>query len=118
MSREQVDRSLQKSSATPLDLPTDGVHTSIMKYATLQSFAGQRASIGRIVVISVAGSEGLPRIRAGLIAAIDPALDAPRILDLRCPEQEPSAGWAFCATLTPAEAEAIPAGSWTWPPRI
>lgn len=96
------------------------------KYVTDQKFAGQRASVGRVVILAAKkhdGSKGVC-LRAGMIIAISSKGDRPYIHDIAagtCDWKEPA--WTFFdlasqpgIPISPiAEAESMPIGSWTWP---
>lgn len=95
------------------------------KYATDQKFAGQRASVGRVVLLAAKkhdGSEGVC-LRAGMIIAISSKDDRPYIHDVAagtCDWKEPA--WTFFNVHQSASDEEtlalMPIGSWTWPPRV
>jgi len=79
-----------------------------MKYATNQFFNGQRASLGRVAIICVLDGYGEPELRPALIEVIGED-DAPRFAvgPLR-----------FHSAASAADVEAMPPGTWTWPPRV
>jgi hypothetical protein len=98
------------------------------KYVTKQYFGGQRASVGRVVVLATDKHDGKPGIclRAGVIRAISSSKDMPYIaahdsLNLPTTVDHVSPGdheWKFVETRTEAEVEAMLIGSWTWPVRV
>lgn len=106
------------------------------KYATTQSFGGQRASVGRAVILSRVPHDGRRGVClvAGTIHAISSSKDMPYIApidrgssggrrdaewqDDAMRSGDPSLRWRFCETQTEADVEAMPLGSWTWPPRV
>ncbi len=81
-----------------------------MKYAG-EVYGGQRATIGRIVVIHT--DEG---IGAGVIDHFKPENEQPAIVQLT--PHEVCSYLGFVETKTAADVEAMPLNSWTWPPRI
>lgn len=93
------------------------------KYATEQKFGGQRASVGRAIVLATRkhdGKEGTC-LRAGTIRAVSSSQDLPYIVVDGEPGDlvnKDDLGWKFVETRTESEVEAMPFGSWTWPPRI
>jgi hypothetical protein len=89
---------------------------NMVKYATDQSFGGQRASVGRVVVVCLEREEW-PTLVPGLIDSIDVVMDQPWIQVMGAVGRlllQPR----YSGAATPAEAEAMPPGTWTWPPRI
>lgn len=90
-------------------------------YATQQKFGGQRASVGRIVLLAAPKHDDPSKVclRAGIVVAVSAGQDRPYIQDAKTGVVdwgEPM--WHFRATTSPEEAEALPLGAWTWPPRI
>lgn len=99
------------------------------KYATNQSFGGQRASLKRAVVVAqeeledggggVAKWTGNTSIVAGEVGEIHGPTDLPVIYacngEIYHPEEQ---SLEFVATSTEAEVEALKPGQWTWPVRI
>ncbi len=86
------------------------------RYASKKSYGGQRASVGRVVVVARAvTTSGRVELRAGVIATIlpsgEPSID---VIGLADAWQEAP----FVETKTTSDVEAMPAGSWTWPPRV
>ncbi|XXX79212.1 hypothetical protein WMF30_10600 [Sorangium sp. So ce134] len=95
------------------------------KYATDQAFGGQRASIGREVVVAerLADEDGQLTgeviIRAGKIDTIHVGADRPVICTWSGNVYHPDgAELTFVPCTTQAEVEALPADSWTWPARV
>lgn len=96
------------------------------KYATEQKFGGQRASVGRVVVLATDRHDDKSGmcLRAGVILAISSSKDIPYIAahaSLKTTVGHILPGdheWKFVETRTETEVEAMPIGSWTWPPRI
>jgi len=87
------------------------------KYATVQSFGGQRASIGRVVLVKIGVGQGdvEPVLAPGMIESIEEG-DRPNI---RTTTGMRFAGGMldFAETKTEADIDSAPLGSWTWPPR-
>lgn len=86
------------------------------RYTSESTFGGQRASVGRVVVVAREVTRGgRVELRAGIIATIlpsgEPSIDVIGLSDAL-------QGAPFVETKTPEDAEAMPAGSWTWPPRV
>jgi hypothetical protein len=77
------------------------------KYATEQMFGGQRASVGRVVVIHT-----LHGICADTIDRIAGEAPVMKFNQGRLNE------FTFHPTTTAADVEAMPPGCWTWPPRV
>lgn len=84
-----------------------------MPYATKETFAGQRASCGRAVIV---GTEHGPR--AGIIEHIAFAGDV--YIKTFEHEAPPHAqrGYTFKECKTEDEANALPEYHWSWPPRV
>jgi hypothetical protein len=81
------------------------------KYATEKTFAGQRASIGRVVLVKMGEQLG-----AGIITAIQRNEDRPWIMPLDGGPQ--TNRLEFHHAQTEQGAEDMPDGRWTWPPRV
>lgn len=95
------------------------------KYATEQRFGGQRARVGRAVVIAVKRHDGREGVclRAGIIFAISSTHDAPYIQNIRAAAVE----WSglggvielkYFDAKTEEDLAKMPIGSWCWPPRV
>lgn len=84
------------------------------KYASNELFAGQQASVGRIVVVATAYAYGQTVLRAGVIASIL-GEDTPAIDVFGAINGEGRMVGVFVDAKSDAEIEAMPAGSWTWP---
>ncbi len=89
-----------------------------MKYATDKTFGGQRASLGRTVILVLGGAP-----YAGVIAAINED-DTIQFRDLD-PEPGEDRGWGtgedglmFVDVKTEADLLAAPNRSWCWPPPV
>lgn len=82
-------------------------------YASKEKFDGQRASVGRVVVINTGSPRG---VQAGLIQAID-ANGKPEIAVWDTTGQG-GAGSNFVATKTEEDVNNLPPCSWTWPVRV
>lgn len=99
------------------------------RYATERSFGGQRASVGRIVLLACASHDDPKKtcLRAGIIIAISSKHDRPYIHDLKTGEADFlwEVPWKYYdpesrteeTRLTEIET-CMPIGSWTWPPRV
>jgi hypothetical protein len=105
-------------------------------YATKQQFGGQRASIGRQVVVKGSGytspwngSKMHPRTRSGTVDGIDDqdrpiiessALNNPGVEEKIRPGnyKERSSDLAYFDAKTEEDIEHMPPGSWCWPPRV
>lgn len=83
-------------------------------YASTKTFAGQRASLGRVAILHAADDDP---IEPGVITQIDEqekeALTITSSFDGR-----DHVGFAFVETRTEEEVEKLPANSWTWPVRV
>lgn len=94
--------------------PADPSPPPPIVYATVQSFGGQRASLGRTVLAC------LPRphreLRPAVIESIDVTHDVP---NLRLTDHllMPGVLLTFRATTAETIGE-LAAGEWTWPPRV
>lgn len=112
--------------------PTDAADSMPVddKYATQQRFDGQRASVGRVVVVAqlVHDEQGRSTWRteivAGSIASI--RYDLPVFNTEKGDVYEPykdengkaCGGLEFMPCSTERDVETMPAGSWTWPVRV
>ena len=87
------------------------------KYATVKIFAGQRASVGRVVIVRT-NRDG---ILAGLISQIDSReqiyIFAPGI-GVNGPVEGATRSYDFKETKTVEEVEALGEFEWTWPVRV
>ena len=84
-------------------------------YATDKAFAGQRASIGRTVLVRRLKGDESP-IDPAIITTIHPG----DIIDARSCEDHailPLSSDTF-VTVTAEAIDDMPAGAWTWPPRV
>jgi hypothetical protein len=81
-------------------------------YATKQAFGGQRASIGRVVVIR--DLDGT--LAAGMIDLIYEDTDRPRIVRVDSGVSMP--GLKFCEAKDEEAVRNLPPDTWTWPPRV
>jgi len=78
-------------------------------YVSKTPFAGQRASVGRGVVVKISDS-----IRSGVIDGID----AQDEITIVCPGDRPRRGLLFVQTNSIGDVEAMPDLSWSWPARV
>lgn len=83
------------------------------KYATDQQFGGQRASVGRIVVVRTGRG-----IQAGVISEIYGDEPVIRVLSAHTNPDVSSEFFAFFEAKTEQELLGAPDGFWSWPPRI
>lgn len=91
------------------------------KFATKQKFGGQVASVCRMVLLAAPSHKDPTKmcLRAGVVLAISSSQDTIYIKDLGSDDATmTSVEWTFVSTGCPADAEAMPIGSWTWPPRV
>jgi len=86
------------------------------KYASDKTYGGQRASVGRVVVVATPYA-GRVVLRAGIISSILGDGDTPAI-EVIGEDTDGKIVGTFVETRTGADAEAMPAGSWSWPPRL
>ena len=89
-----------------------------MKYTSEKKYGGQRASIGRSVVVKTEDNG----LGAGLIDGIatdtDGETDTEEVWIAEAGEVGVMTGLVFHPTTTEAEIEAMPVGCWTWPVRV
>lgn len=78
------------------------------KYATKTKYAGQVATVCRVVAVKLGG-----RVRSGVI---DEIRNGEPLIALSG-ESTPMV-FVFEPTVTPADVGAMPDGCWTWPPRV
>ena len=97
------------------------------KFSTMQEFGGQRASVGRVVLLACPSHDDPAKmcLRSGKIIAISSKHDRPYIQDDKTGEVDWEAPkWTFYTPRSPTpetrllEIEHMPIGSWTWPPRV
>jgi hypothetical protein len=83
------------------------------EYATKQTFDGQRASLTRRVIVKPSESV----IVVGDIFGIDVERDEPDIAVFGS-DHDFRGKLRFHSTKTEADLDAMPSGTWTWPPRV
>lgn len=82
-----------------------------MKYATEKTFDGQRASVGRAVVVKQFGMHA----EAGIVSAICDD-DSIEIYCLSLNDRHDD--FTFVSTKTEDDINALSEGAWTWPVRV
>jgi len=91
------------------------------RYASHQTFDGQRATVGRVVIVMMTGGA----VTAGIIACIN-GEDRPLIRTLEpFPSNDGTGGatpgWGpfeFFPSKSEADLDGMPDLTWTWPPRV
>jgi hypothetical protein len=92
-------------------------------YATSTKFAGQRASVGRVVAVKYNGD-----VMAGIVVAVSSDGERPivRMLSDQSPDARHDSAFGFFAAhdfpfedvKTEDEIHALVNGCWFWPPRV
>lgn len=83
-------------------------------YASKKTFAGQRASLGRVVILHDAADDP---IEPGVFTQIDEQENEALTITSSFNGVD-NVGFTFVETKTEAEIEALPARAWTWPVRV
>lgn len=80
------------------------------KYASERVFGGQRASVGRVVVVR--------KEHELFVGLIDNIYDDDGVLIVTPQDNDQSSEFSFVETKTAEDVEKMPEDSWTWPPRV